>query len=118
MDYYQQLTSKEWLDKRTEILIRDEFKCQHPDCNKKTRLEVHHLDYIPGIWLWNYPNDMLITLCNKHHNQEQDRQKADTYLINSLKMKGFLLVDILALSCKIDRDEKFTASLLKLLRNG
>ena len=42
----------------------------------------------------------------------------EKYLSNTLKMKGFLLSDLLALSCKIDTDKKFTETLLKVLRHG
>lgn len=118
MTYQEQLDTKEWKDKRVEILIRDNFTCQHPDCGSKIRLEVHHVDYLDDLKVWEYPSDMLLTLCHKHHSVEQNRKKSEIYLINTLKMKGFLLSDLLAFSCKLETNDQFVKTLLKVLRNG
>lgn len=123
MTYEEQLHDRRWLDKATEILLRDNFKCQHKNCGVQYEgVEVHHLDYITGSGLmaWEYPNDMLLTLCRKHHQAEYktNRDKVETLLITTLKTKGFLLSDLLSLSCKIETDIKFTETLLNVLRNG
>lgn len=67
---------------------------------------------------WEYPDDMLITLCKFHHSKEIERDKTHQYLIGTLKMKGFFLSDLLALACKIDTDYEFTETLLKTLRES
>lgn len=118
MTYTEQMNQKGWKNKRVEILIRDQFKCQHNNCGAQKRLEVHHLDYIDDTLIWNYPNDMLITLCHKHHSVEQNRNKAEIALVFTLRMKGFLLSDLLSLSCKIDNNVNFTETLLKVLRDA
>lgn len=117
MTYEEQLKDKRWLNKRTEILIRDNFTCQQTGCAQKgDYMEVHHLDYFYGLRAWEYPNDMLLTLCHDHHKLEQDRQQLERHLSITLKMKGFLFKDLLALSSLVDTDMKFTATLLKTLR--
>lgn len=121
MTYPEQLLDRRWLNKRTEILLRDNWKCQHPGCEQKyENLEVHHLDYITGAMAWEHPNSMLLTLCDRHHKLEykETRNKVEAQLINTLKMKGFLLSDLLSLSCKIDTDIEFTETLLNVLRTN
>ncbi len=94
--------------------------CQNKNCphRKDTSviMEVHHLDYIDGTMAWEYPDDMLITLCEKCHHSEQQRPKEEKYLLNTLRMKGFLVSDLLSLSCKIDTSITFTQQLLNILR--
>jgi 5-methylcytosine-specific restriction endonuclease McrA len=115
----EQIRDRRWQMKRLSILNRDGFKCTNPNCksHENTSLDVHHLDYIPGILLWDYPDDMLTTLCHPCHQKEQERPKEERYLINALKMKGFLTTDILSFSCKIETDTRFTNSLLMIIRN-
>lgn len=112
--YSDTLKNGNWQKRRIEILQRDDFKCTL--CGDEKQLEVHHLDYIEGIKAWEYPNDMFKTLCRKCHEREQPRSKVERYLLDSLKMKGFMVGDLLALSSKIDTNRGFTKSLLKVLR--
>jgi 5-methylcytosine-specific restriction endonuclease McrA len=117
MTYAEQLKDRRWNIKRTEILLRDNFQCQQTGCGLNGEgMEIHHLDYFPGLRAWEYPNDMLITLCHDHHKLEQDRQELERHLSTTLKMKGFLFKDLLALSSLVDTDMKFTDILLKTLR--
>ena len=119
--YEDQLKDIRWIRKSNLILIRDNFKCQHIGCVVQYKgIEVHHIDYINGLMAWEYPDDMLITLCRIHHEAEfkTKRDKVETMLITTLKTHGFLVSDLLSLSCKVDTDTKFTQSLLNVLRNG
>lgn len=117
MLYKDKLKKPKWQKKRLEILDRDNFTCT--SCkSSENELQVHHLDYLPGIDPWEYPNDMLITLCIYCHNKETKRELLESNLATTLKMKGFLSTDLVALSCLIDTNKKFTNSLLKSLRNG
>ena len=117
MSYSKKLSNPQWQRKRLEILQRDKWMCTC--CHDATNeLQIHHLDYIPGIEPQDYPDDMLTTLCINCHNKEQGREKMETHLATTLKMKGFLLSDLLGLSCLIDTNDQFTKSLLKTLRNG
>ncbi len=115
MGYLEKLNQPLWQKKRLEIFQRDNWKCTQCFAVEK-ELHVHHLDYIHDIKPWEYPNDMLITLCSDCHAKENERPKHESYLLQSLKMKGFLVNDMLILSCLIDTNEKFTNFLLKIMR--
>lgn len=120
MTYREQLRDRRWQVKRTRILERDNFTCQNVNCKYRhdtsVLFEVHHLDYIPGTLAWDYPDDMMLTLCSKCHSDEKLRPQEERYLINTLRMKGFLLSDLLAFSTLVDTDIEYTSSLLKILR--
>lgn len=116
--YKDQIKDGNWQRRRLEIFNRDNFSCQAADCDKtNNQLEVHHVDYWPGKKIWEYPNDMLVTLCSKCHGKEQGRTELESRLAQTLKMKGFLIGDLLALGVKIDTDENFTKTLLNTLRD-
>lgn len=115
--YSQKLKNPFWQRRRLEIFNRDHFACTN--CGSTHReLQVHHLEYLGDIAPQDYPNDMLITLCDVCHEKENGRPKHEKYLLTSLKMKGFLVDDILRLSVKIDTDPIFTNYLRNLLRKG
>ena len=117
MSYAGDMKNPLWQQRRLLILKRDNFKCQCPQHEgSHYNLELHHIDYIPGNEIWDYPDDMLMTTCYKCHHKELERYGAEKYLINAMKMKGFWIGDILLLACKFDTDEHFTKSLLEILR--
>src|SRR6185312_12685731 len=115
--YSRKLSNPLWQRKRLDVFNRDSFACTN--CGRSDiELQVHHYDYIKGVEPWEYPMDMLTTLCADCHTIETKRPKHESYLLNSLRMKGFLVSDILRLSTKIDADKRFTNFLLDLLRKG
>lgn len=73
MDYKSQLLTQEWKSKRLKILQRDKFTCQK--CGSKDKLQVHHKRYIKGRLAWDYPNNLLTTLCGTCHNFIHDNFK-------------------------------------------
>ena len=113
--YLEKLKDPRWQRRRLEVFERDNFSCVVCRCKSK-ELQVHHVDYIPGIEPWEYPLDMLVTLDIDCHKEQQGRHILETNLAKTLRMKGFLLSDLLALSCLVDTDMKFTKLLLKTLR--
>ncbi len=115
MTYAEQLKDVRWQQKKSAILTRDNFLCQYCKEPNKT-VHVHHVDYISGTMAWEYPNDMLVTLCEDCHTAESARPKCEKYLCNTLRMKGFFISDLFALSSKIDTDDHFTKQLIKVLR--
>lgn len=121
MTYKEQLRDRRWQIKRTIILARDKNECQNKACKHRedtsVLIEVHHLYYIDGLMAWDYPEDALISLCSKCHQKEQERPKEEQYLLTTLKMKGFLIGDILAHSVLMETNEQFTQRLLKTLRD-
>jgi 5-methylcytosine-specific restriction endonuclease McrA len=79
LTYIELLQDPRWQKKRLEIMHRDEFTCQ--DCFDGTSpLSVHHKYYIHNTDPWDYPNEMLITLCDNCHKSWED----DKYIINEL----------------------------------
>ena len=116
-NYSKKLSNPLWQRMRLDVFNRDCFACTN--CGSTNiELQVHHYDYISGIEPWEYPMDMLTTLCAPCHAAETRRPKHESYLLNSLRMKGFLVNDILRLSTKIDADRQFTDYLKNLLRKG
>lgn len=81
--YEELLNCDEWKAKREEILERDEYECQY--CHNRNRtLQVHHkyyLKYPNGIkvYPWEYPNEALITLCDRCHKWEHSKRTPKTY---------------------------------------
>lgn len=63
--YSDQLKHENWKIKRNEILIRDNYECQL--CFSDDILQVHHKSYLKNHLAWEYPNNYLITLCQKCH---------------------------------------------------
>ena len=68
LNYKEQLADSRWLQKKTEILVRDNYTCQK--CGAQSHLNVHHLSYEKGKLAWEYPNEQLITLCEQCHSKE------------------------------------------------
>ena len=87
MDSYStKLKDPRWQRKRLEILSRDEWACSL--CHSKVdTLAVHHKDYIPNVEPWDYPNDLLLTLCEDCHEQEKDREPLERSIIQHLRRR-------------------------------
>jgi|SRR6185437_10813230 len=117
MLYKEQLRHPKWQKRKAEILERDNYTCQNKRCQSTEKnLQVHHLDYIQGLMAWEYPDDMLITLCEDCHDAEKGREQLEKHLATTLKMRGFLMSDLLSFSSKLDTDLVFTQTLLNVLR--
>ena len=67
MKYSEQLQDPRWISKRFKILKRDHFKCS--ECNSTHNLNVHHKYYVRGKKAWEYPYNVLITLCSNCHSK-------------------------------------------------
>jgi len=116
--YQSLINRKEWQDRSHSIKTRDNLTCQAFNCSTPNSiLQVHHLDYFNHKMPWEYPDDMLITLCEQCHKKEITRYKFEEGLFTALKMKGFLACDIYAMTALIHTDTKFITSLLSTIRN-
>lgn len=116
--YQQDLNTKHWQDRSHQIKTRDNLKCQAFNCTTPNSiLQVHHLDYFNHKKPWQYPDDMLITLCSTCHEKENHRYIFEQNLFVALKMKGFLVCDLTAFTAFIHTDEKFRTSLLNTIRH-
>lgn len=116
--YKEKLSDKRWQLKKSKIFERDKYKCQSPNCKSDdtVQIQVHHLEYLGNLDPWEYPDDMLVTLCKFCHNKETGRVELENSLATTLRMNGFLYADILAMSSKINTDPSFKKLLLKILR--
>jgi hypothetical protein len=75
MDYFERLLNPKWQKKRLEILSRDEWTCQKCFDSENT-LNVHHMRYLKNKNPWEYPNNLLITLCKNCHEIESNNRRA------------------------------------------
>lgn len=116
--YLKLLNRKEWQDRSHQIKTRDNLTCQAFNCSTpKSILQVHHLDYFIHHNPWDYPDDMLITLCKDCHQKEIARYKFEEGLFTALKMKGFLTCDLMAMTALLYTDKVFLTSLLNTIRH-
>jgi 5-methylcytosine-specific restriction endonuclease McrA len=65
--YHKELEHPLWLKKRKIILERDNHKCVL--CGSTSNLRVHHTRYSDNKKAWEYPNAVLITLCEDCHKK-------------------------------------------------
>ena len=64
MTYQEQLNDPRWIEKKTRILERDNYKCRY--CrNDLGQMHVHHMRY-KGM-AWEAPDYWLVTLCKTCH---------------------------------------------------
>lgn len=89
--YAEQLLSPNWDKKRVEIINRDNLTCTQ--CGiKNTMLHVHHIKYLKNKKAWDYPNELLTTLCEVCHKLEHtEKTELESVLItmyfNEIKNK-------------------------------
>lgn len=93
--YKEKLKDPRWQKKRLIIMERDRFQCSSCGDDSKT-LNVHHCVYVNTNDPWDYPDNLLITLCEDCHNFEHSGQRDLEIkdLLEELKGNGVLLADI------------------------
>jgi hypothetical protein len=94
--YSEKLRDPRWQKKRLEIMQRDNFTCQRCQSTADT-LAVHHLSYERGKAPWDYPNEVLVTLCEHCHTYERE-QRPLTEKALLLVLSDFMVDDLEALS--------------------
>ncbi len=93
MEYAELLKHPFWQRKRLEILQRDDFKCRH--CNDRlSTLHIHHLFYNMGCLPWEYPDEVLITLCDLCHLKEEFFKWVNAFGVRGLVYQGFIRQDV------------------------
>ena len=68
MTYEEQLKDPRWYALRDKVLKQDGYTCRY--CGSRENLQVHHMKYEPGKMAWEYPMDVLLTLCKRCHEGE------------------------------------------------
>ncbi len=88
-DYSEKLKDPRWQKKRLLILERDEWTCQICH-NSESTLVVHHRRYLLNTEPWDYPDELLVTLCEDCHESEREiRPEYEKFLLDDLHDKFF-----------------------------
>ena len=86
--YLEKLKDPRWQKKRLEIFERDNWMCQK--CfDEKSTLVIHHKLYLPKTEPWDYPQELLITLCQPCHEEEWQSAQIDQSLLHAVHSKFF-----------------------------
>lgn len=103
LSYYEQLQHPFWESKKVKILTRDGYKCVI--CGSGLhKLDVHHLCYFPDLLIWEYDDELLITVCKKHHTQlTYDLPKVSGLIALHCLMENIDLSNIVELLLKINQ---------------
>ena len=91
MNYSELLKDPRWQKKRLEIFDRDGWKCV--ECGEiRTNLHGHHIKYIKNRLPWDYPDHLIITLCeNCHKNKHgKDDKKTGGFIHVSGPLKNWM----------------------------
>ena len=92
--YIEKLRDPRWQRKRLEVLQRDDWKCRFCGDASST-LAVHHKWYIPEREPWEYPDGVLITLCEECHGKEtKDRPGTEEQLLAAVQDANFSVFEI------------------------
>lgn len=76
INFDEELSKNEWKEKRKKILKRDRFKCAICGCDYKT-LNIHHLKYFSDREYWDYPNELLVTVCRDCHQKIHGKKEGE-----------------------------------------
>lgn len=91
--YSEKLKDPRWQKKRLEIFNRDQWMCQR--CyNHESTLVVHHRLYLPDTEPWDYPNELLLTLCESCHELEREERSGSEELLLQALRKNYLIDEI------------------------
>jgi len=81
MTYAEKLRDPRWQRKRLEIFERDDWRCC--SCHRTDKnIQVHHAVYARRD-PWEYPNELLQTLCEDCH---QERQEITDKAVDALRI--------------------------------
>lgn len=86
--YKEKLLDPRWQRRRLEIFNRDNFTCQKCGDNEST-ISVHHRWYAYGKEPWEYPDDILVTLCENCHKEEEEAKDNHRYIKNAFLICGY-----------------------------
>lgn len=71
----EQLKDRRWQQKRLEVFQRAGFRCE--DCPDPTsQLNVHHVYYLYGHYIWDHPDFLLKCVCDRCHRRRGEVEQA------------------------------------------
>lgn len=81
MSYSDQLQDRRWQRRRLERMSAEKWTCQRCGCiRNEIALHVHHLEYLNGRAPWDYPDDLLLVVCNPCHKEIHGLRRSDPML--------------------------------------
>jgi len=85
MTYAEQLDHPLWKMRKNRVLAANNCCCQH--CGRQdAQMQVHHVHYKKGRMAWEYPEEMLMCLCEWCHKRwHEEHGKAQNALAMALK---------------------------------
>ena len=83
MTYQEKLKDPRWQRRKSEVLNAANWRCQHC-CRSDGTLHAHHLFYLRGRQPWEYPDELLVCLCDSCHDE---KHKAEDQLFHGLAMR-------------------------------
>lgn len=90
LSYEEQLQTEEWKNKSLLIQYRDKFTCYLCGYHGN-KLNVHHFKYLPNLMAWEYPDELLFTVCfgchSTIHNQIIIEKRIESTKISSIITK-------------------------------
>ena len=86
-EYFQKLRDPRWQRKRLEVMQRDGFACKYCRDSEST-LNVHHILYVKKVEPWDYPDEFIVTLCEKCHSETHDVQQLGKLLMDVFMETG------------------------------
>jgi hypothetical protein len=75
--YAEKLRDPRWQEKRLRLFDKAEWTCELCErVRPEEGLQVHHPIYLTGLNPWDYPDEIMMTLCDSCHvdRQEVERQ--------------------------------------------
>lgn len=77
MTYREQIRSPKWIEFAAKFKASRGWKCESCDApqGQKSELSVHHVYYIPGVKMWDHPEEIMECLCWACHKQRQPKQQ-------------------------------------------
>lgn len=99
--YKEQISNPNWQKKGLEIFKRDNFECQFCKSKDKT-LHTHHLIYTTSLKIWEYDDELLITLCPECHQVITELNKIISLIALQVVKKK---IDLVILSELIEKSK-------------
>lgn len=96
----EKLKDPRWQKKRLEILTRDSFTCQRCLSTENT-LHIHHRHYLKSREPWDYPSELLATLCYSCHQKEEDCASSAEEILKTMHYWGYFNVEIVGMMNKL-----------------
>ena len=94
--YSDKLKDPRWQQKRLRVMERDKFTCKKCFDTEST-LTVHHKYYIYKADPWDYPDEILVTLCDKCHNEEEEVKYIIGDFTKVLLAEGYFATELVQL---------------------